>query len=500
MEDKILKAIQHIRLKCKKRVTSQNIFSFLNKGASLVDTKLFHEVLNKMETDGYIFKKGKGKNASFFVKSHLIDNNKNVVSNTFPADNNTASLVQQINLVSPETVESLEAFIDRNYNNLPANTPKFAQVKTPTKTRCDHVLKQLNSQRHNEPSTDLFLQDEIIFLREELVNKQNTIDKLLQVFSVDTKIIHRDEQKISHKSCQINLLTKKCNSNDESINIYNELTDCSIDQLNKTKEISTQTEHQLNPIDDELLQNTSCDDVLASKNTKQKNAEAKINLENQLREIRQIKHQNYTNDKNPTKEQFQHYTNNEDPTKVQSTKSSEEKHPVDIVTHKWSKNTTLIVGDSMIAGVNETMISRKGRVVKVRPFSGATIEDMYDYLKPILKKCPDNIILHVGTNNAAREPPRVVFDKLLSLKSFIEKTLPNCKISISNLIKRTDNNEAAKTVDKVNELLFTLQLDIVDNNNITKNELSRKGLHLNDIGYGKLAVNFIRKIKNLKRS
>ena len=81
------------------------------------------------------------------------------------------------------------------------------------------------------------------------------------------------------------MLTKKCNSNDESINIYNELTDCSIDQLNKTKEISTQTEHQLNPIDDELLQNTSFDDVLASKNTKQKNAEAKVNLENQLREI-----------------------------------------------------------------------------------------------------------------------------------------------------------------------------------------------------------------------
>ena len=79
MEDKILKAIQHIRLKCKKRVTSQNIFSFLNKGASLADTKLFHELLNKMETDGYIFKKGKGKNASFFVKSHLIDNNNNVV-------------------------------------------------------------------------------------------------------------------------------------------------------------------------------------------------------------------------------------------------------------------------------------------------------------------------------------------------------------------------------------------------------------------------------------
>ena len=53
----------------------------------------------------------------------------------------------------------------------------------------------------------------------------------------------------------------------------------------------------------------------------------------------------------------------------------------------------------MITGVDETMIFKKGRVVKVRSFAGATIEDMYDYLKPILKKCPDNIILHVGTNN-----------------------------------------------------------------------------------------------------
>ena len=82
----------------------------------------------------------------------------------------------------------------------------------------------------------------------------------------------------------------------------------------------------------------------------------------------------------------------------------------------------------------------------------------------------------------------------------MEKTLTSCKIGISNLIKRTGNNEAAKTVDKVNELLFTLQLDVFDNNNITKSELTRKGcLHLDDISYGKLAVNFIQKIKNFKR-
>ena len=95
-------------------------------------------------------------------------------------------------------------------------------------------------------------------------------------------------------------------------------------------------------------------------------------MENHFKKIRQIKHQNYTNSKYPPKEQ--------------STKSSEEKHPIGNLTHKWSKNTTLIVGDSMITGVDETMISRKDRVVKVRSFSGATVEYMYDYLKPILKK------------------------------------------------------------------------------------------------------------------
>ena len=48
MEDKILKAMQHIRLKCKKRVTPQKIFSFSHKGSNFIDAKLFHEVLDRM--------------------------------------------------------------------------------------------------------------------------------------------------------------------------------------------------------------------------------------------------------------------------------------------------------------------------------------------------------------------------------------------------------------------------------------------------------------------
>ena len=123
-----------------------------------------------------------------------------------------------------------------------------------------------------------------------------------------------------------------------------------------------------------------------------------------------------------------------------------------------------------------------------------TIMIMYDYIKPLLKKCP-NIILHVGTNNTVNEPLKMVLDKLLNLEKFIEHTLPDSNVVISNLITRTDNGKASLTVIKANEHLHGLQMDVIDNANITSNELNKGGLHLNTRGLGKLAFNFVRRIK-----
>ena len=86
---------------------------------------------------------------------------------------------------------------------------------------------------------------------------------------------------------------------------------------------------------------------------------------------------------------------------------------------KWRKNATLLLGDSIISGIDQQRLSVKGRIVKVRSFPGATINDIFDYIKPLLKKAPDNVILDVGTNDAPNSISRV----MLSLKSFIEKTL-----------------------------------------------------------------------------
>ena len=89
----------------------------------------------------------------------------------------------------------------------------------------------------------------------------------------------------------------------------------------------------------------------------------------------------------------------------------------------------------------------------------------------------------------------MVLDKLVNLKKLIEHTLPECNVVISNLITRTDNGKASLTVIETNKHLHGLQMDVIDTGNVTSNKLNRGGLHLNPRGLGKLAINFIRRIK-----
>ena len=49
----------------------------------------------------------------------------------------------------------------------------------------------------------------------------------------------------------------------------------------------------------------------------------------------------------------------------------------------------------MLSGIDERRISKRDRKVKVKNFPGATIDVMCDNIKPLLKECPDNIILHM---------------------------------------------------------------------------------------------------------
>ena len=71
IEAKIVNTINFIRLKNKKRVMSQRIFSFINKGVLQLDYQKFNDIICDMEIDGKVYKNGSGKNASFFFSETI---------------------------------------------------------------------------------------------------------------------------------------------------------------------------------------------------------------------------------------------------------------------------------------------------------------------------------------------------------------------------------------------------------------------------------------------
>ena len=84
---------------------------------------------------------------------------------------------------------------------------------------------------------------------------------------------------------------------------------------------------------------------------------------------------------------------------------------------------------------------------------------------------------------------------MVNCLKFIENTIQESNAIISNLITRTDNSKSLLAVIQTNEHLHGLQMDIINNGNIPSNELNKGGLHFNPSGIGKVAINFIRKIK-----
>ena len=136
----------------------------------------------------------------------------------------------------------------------------------------------------------------------------------------------------------------------------------------------------------------------------------------------------------------------------------------------------------------------------MRCFSGATIGDMYFNLIPLLRKKPAALVLHVGTNNLSNETSFQIHNKLLNLVYFLKEKDPNCHVVLSSPIDRLDDGKTALTIKRLNSLLLESSLDIIDNSNIGHSFLGMHELHLNEHGTGKLALNFVKRIRFLRNS
>ena len=113
---------------------------------------------------------------------------------------------------------------------------------------------------------------------------------------------------------------------------------------------------------------------------------------------------------------------------------------------------------------------------------------MSDYLKPNLELNPDQVILHVGTNDLKKKEPQEVAEAIVDLARQVERS-SDAKIVISELVCRRDKlNEQVKAVNKrLKRYCQQNEWKLIQHKNVTEKGLNMGGLHLNNFKSSLLA-------------
>ncbi len=163
--------------------------------------------------------------------------------------------------------------------------------------------------------------------------------------------------------------------------------------------------------------------------------------------------------------------------------------------HKSGK-LVFIAGDSILQHIHGWNLSNDDQRVSVKSFSGSKVEDMQDYIKPLLRKKPDEIILHVGTNDIKdnSKTAEVVAAGILNLGTQVKESLPRTNVCISGIITRKDKSNIQEKINTVNDILKRVsdqnKWTYIDNTNLDYTCLNRGGLHLNRKGSSSLTRNY----------
>ncbi len=91
--------------------------------------------------------------------------------------------------------------------------------------------------------------------------------------------------------------------------------------------------------------------------------------------------------------------------------------------------------------------------IYVETYRGSNTEAMSHHIRPCVARKPDQIILHVGTNDIRDKQTNEIVNGILEIEEIIKKESPTTNVVISELIHRTDKAEFSQKVDEVNEML-----------------------------------------------
>ena len=136
-----------------------------------------------------------------------------------------------------------------------------------------------------------------------------------------------------------------------------------------------------------------------------------------------------------------------------------------------SKPRVVILGDPMIKHLNPRQLQNGiNRKVAIKTLPGAGIDDMVHYVRPTVSTRPDEIILHIGTNDLKNKSPETFVESVVNLGNSIKRENNEIKLILSSIINRSDDAFLEEKVKQYNELpvdLYTTnKWDLIDNNNI----------------------------------
>ena len=123
--------------------------------------------------------------------------------------------------------------------------------------------------------------------------------------------------------------------------------------------------------------------------------------------------------------------------------------------------------------------------------------DLHYYIKPLLIKQPDKIILVIGTNDIAHEVVGDVLKRIKLLVNFILEKLPKCHVIVSEIIRRGKYSNLNEKISKFNHELKSMNIDILRQQNILFEHIGRRGLHLNPYGDRQLVKILLVKLDHL---
>ena len=147
-------------------------------------------------------------------------------------------------------------------------------------------------------------------------------------------------------------------------------------------------------------------------------------------------------------------------------------------------------------------MSKDNNKRRVSTFPGCSTKDMRDHIKPIIRKKPNQLIIHVGTNSLRdSESPAACSEEIIDLISWAKSAAPGTEVVLSSLTARSDDDQLATQVEEVNSnpKKFCGQHKgkmIVHSNMTAEHHLNCSGLHLNKVGTSRLARNFLDFLKN----